>query len=145
MSEILRFDLSVPMAEQAELVAARTVEQVARNMAFDERAVQQVRLAVIEACINAFEHSGSEERTLYLNCLVYADRLLVVVRDFGKGFDPHAVPEPVIQEKLNRIGSKRGWGLMLIRRMMDEVAFEDSGPGTTLRMVKYLPAEPIAA
>jgi serine/threonine-protein kinase RsbW len=139
MNELIRFDLTVPMLNEAELVAARAVEQVADNMDFDDKSIQQIRLAIIEACINAFEHSGSEDRNVYINLIQQQDRLLIVVRDFGKGFDPLGIPDPVIQNKLSAMGNRRGWGLMLIRKMMDEVVYEDASPGTTLRMVKYLP------
>jgi serine/threonine-protein kinase RsbW len=139
MSELVRFDMTVPMLHSAELVAAEAVRQIAENMEFDRKAIDQVRLALIEACINAFEHSGSEDRHVYLNFIMHQDRLLIIVRDFGKGFDPLAIPEPVIAQKLTAMGNKRGWGLMLIRRLMDEVVFEDASPGTQLRMVKYLP------
>ncbi len=139
--EILKYEISVPMSADAELVAARAVEQIAANMRFDTRAIQQIRLALIEACINAMEHSDSDERTVHLTMMAQRDRLLVLVRDFGRGFDPLAVPEPMIQQKLSRMGNKRGWGLMLIRRMMDEVVYEDVEVGTSLRMVKYLDPE----
>ncbi len=140
MSELVRFDMTVPMRQEAELVAARAVEQIAENMEFDNRAIDQIRLALIEACINAFEHSGSEDRNVYLNFIAQEDRLLIVVRDFGKGFDPLSIPEPVIRNKLHSMGDRRGWGLMLIRRMMDEVIFEDAETGTVLKMIKYLAA-----
>lgn len=143
--ELVRFDMTVPMREEAELVAARAVEQVAENMEFDTRAIHQIRLALIEACINAFEHSGSDDPNVYINFVVQEDRLLIIVRDFGKGFDPLEVPEPAIRNKLSSMGNRRGWGLMLIRKLMDEVVYEDASPGTTLRMVKYLSSPPSPA
>ena len=135
MDELVRFDLTVPMTADAELVAARAVEQVAENMDFDPKSIDQIRLAIIEACINAFEHSGSEDRNVYINFIGQEDRLLIVVRDFGRGFDPMDVPEPVIKNKLSAMGNKRGWGVMLIRKMMDEVVFEDASPGTKDREI----------
>ena len=33
---------------------------------------------------------------------------------------------------------RRGWGLKLIRTLMDEVEFEPADDGTRLRMTKYL-------
>src|SRR2546426_814202 len=111
MPELVRFDLTVPMRDEAELVAARAVEQVAENMEFDTHAIGQIRLALIEACLNAFEHSGSDDRNVYINFVMQEDRLLIIVRDFGKGFDPLEVPEPEIRNKLSSMGNRRGWGL----------------------------------
>lgn len=137
MSELLQFELTLPVAKEAELVAAGTVEKIADFIGFDEKAMSEVRLAVIEACINAFEHSNSPDRRVYLTFVVQEDRLLVIVRDFGKGFDPNKVDAPRIREKLTGI-QNRGWGLVLIRRLMDQVEFIDIAPGTELRMTKFL-------
>ena len=139
MSELLQYELTLPMAPDAELVAAGTTEKVALLTGFDEKAMAEVRLAVIEACINAFEHSNSPDRHVYLTFVAEEDKLLVIVRDFGKGFDPTAVDpsRTRIKEKLTGLQS-RGWGLVLIKRLMDQVEFYDIAPGTELRMTKYL-------
>jgi serine/threonine-protein kinase RsbW len=138
MDELVQVDLTVPMLPDQELVAAMAADQVAQNLGFERKAADEIRLAVIEACINAFEHSDSPDRRVYINFLCDDDKLLVVVRDFGKGFDPICVKEPNIREKLKAI-RRRGWGLMLIRKLMDEVEFVDVAPecGTLLRMTKY--------
>lgn len=140
MSELLQFELTLPIATEAELIAAGTTERVAIFAGFDEKAMSEVRLAVIEACINAFEHSQSPDRRVYLTFVVQEDRLLVIVRDFGKGFDPTTVDRPRVQAKLKDL--KRGWGLVLIKRLMDQVEFVDIAPGTELRMTKYLSGAP---
>jgi serine/threonine-protein kinase RsbW len=131
------FELSIPMAREAELVAARAVEQIASGMQFEPREIDQIRLALIEACINAFEHSADPDQVLRLCVQAHPDRITITVRDFGRGFDPRHIPEPVLREKLQGSGNRRGWGLMLMRRMMDEVEYEPVDVGTCLRLVKY--------
>jgi serine/threonine-protein kinase RsbW len=144
MSDLLQFELNLPMAPEAELVAAATTEKIAVQTGFDENAVDEIRVAVVEACINAIHHSGSPDRRVYLTFVVQADRLLIIVRDFGKGFDPTSADPPRIRKKLKDL--QRGWGLILIRRFMDQVEFVDQTPGTELRMTKYLhPTTPAAA
>jgi serine/threonine-protein kinase RsbW len=134
-SQLVQYDLTIPMQPDAELVAARATEEIARLIAFPQRAVEQVCLAVIEACLNAFEHSQSQDRRVYLTFISDEDKLLIVVRDFGRGFDPLEVRKPDIQEKIGAI-NKGGWGLFLIRKLMDEVVFEQVSTGTCLRMTK---------
>jgi len=137
MSELLQFELTLPMAPEVELVAASAIEPIAMRTGFDENAMMQIRQAVIEACTNAIEHSDSPDRRVYLTFVADEDKLLVVVRDFGKGFDPTKLDAPQIQEKLRRM-HKRGWGLVIIKRFMDKVEVLDVSPGTELRMTKYL-------
>jgi serine/threonine-protein kinase RsbW len=141
---LVQYDLTLPMSPEAELVAARATEEIARLIGFPSRAIEQVRLAVIEACLNAFEHSESPDRRVYLNFISDEDKLLIVVRDFGKGFDPLEVRQPDIHEKIGAM-NKGGWGLYLIRKLMDEVFFERVSAGTCLRMTKHrTPAAPCA-
>jgi serine/threonine-protein kinase RsbW len=139
---LTQFDLTIPMAADAELVAARATEEIARLIGFAAHAIGQIRMAVIEACLNACEHSESPDRRVYLNFLSDEDKLLVVVRDFGKGFDPLEVRQPDIHEKIGAM-DKGGWGLYLIRKLMDEVVFEKVNAGTCLRMTKRrVPCDP---
>jgi serine/threonine-protein kinase RsbW len=137
MSELLQYELTLPIAPDAELVAASTIEKIALLSGFDEKAMSEVRLAVIEACINAFEHSHSPDRRVYLTFMSEKDRLVVTVRDFGRGFKPTAAEPACIPPKLSKL-RPRGWGLVLIRRFMDEVEILEISPGTELRMTKFL-------
>lgn len=142
---LVQYDLTIPSEADAELVAARATEEIARLIGFPPRAIEQVRMAVIEACLNAFEHSHSPDRRVYLNFISDADKLLIVVRDFGKGFDPLEVRQPDIHEKIGSM-NKGGWGLYLIRKLMDEVVFEKVSAGTCLRMTKRrVPGDPCPA
>src|SRR5437763_17091810 len=115
MSELIRFDLTVPMVNEAELVAARAAEQIADNMEFDRKSIDQIKLALIEACINAFEHSGSDDSSVYLNLIQQEGRLMIVVLAFGKGCVPKRVTETLIALKLSTMGYRRGWGVRALR------------------------------
>ena len=91
-------------------------------------------MALIEACINAFEHSDSNKQ-IEIHFRIKGGELEIQVTDKGKGFDESKVKIPKIEEK---IGSeyKRGWGLQLIKELMDTVEFESSSEGTTVTMTK---------
>lgn len=141
---LVQYDLTIPIVPESELVAARAAEEIARLIGFPPYAIDQVRLAVIEACLNASEHSDCPDRRVYLNFISDEEKLLIVVRDFGKGFDPLTVRQPDIHEKIGAI-DKGGWGLYLIRKLMDEVVFERVSAGTCLRMTKRrVPLAPCA-
>jgi anti-sigma regulatory factor (Ser/Thr protein kinase) len=96
-------------------------------------------MAVIEACINAFEHSHAEDRVVVVNIQMLGqgdpEKLRITVRDKGVGFDPEEPQEPRIEEKL-KAQRKRGWGLKIIRGLMDEVEIHSGSGGTTVVMSK---------
>ena len=130
------FELVIPIEEDAELIAARTVEQIARAADFDQESINQIKTALIEACINAAEHSDSPDRRIYQRFAVETDRLTITVTNKGKAVGS-ANGEPSGQSSGSLKGS-RGRGLKIIRALMDEVRFEPTDDGTRLVMTKIL-------
>ena len=128
--------LTIPMLQNMELAATKTAEAVAEVMHLDEEKITEVSMAIIEACLNSFEHSRSEDKNVYITFRVKEDLLLIVLRDYGGGFDPSKLEEPKMEEKLKTGVRKRGWGLKLMESMMDSVEIESSSQGTTITMTK---------
>ena len=135
------FLMVLPMGDDSELIAASTVEQIARRFSFRPEAINQIKTAVVEACINAEEHSLSPDRKIYQRFRFEDDRLVVTISSRG------LVPTNVGNGEGANAGNstseesseeRRGWGLKLIRTLMDEVEFERVDEGTSLRMTKYL-------
>jgi serine/threonine-protein kinase RsbW len=140
-SDANEFLVVVPMGEDNELIAANTAEQIAKRLTFRPEAINQIKTAIVEACINASEHSFSPDRKIYQRFRVESDRLVITISSRG-----------VVPANLNGANSgpeakeaaeeRRGWGLKLIRTLMDEVEFERVDDGTSLRMTKYLRTGP---
>lgn len=124
------YEMVIPMGTDTELIAAHTVEQIARRIKFGPEAINQIKLALVEACINATEHSLSPDRKIYQRFRIEDDKLIVTIASRGVVLAGNGG---------NGNGqSRRGWGLKLIRTLMDEVEFERVDDGTQLRMTKYL-------
>ena len=128
------FEMVIPMGGDAELIAAHTAEQIARRLEFQPEAINQIKTAVVEACINAAEYSLSPERKIYQRYRLESDKLIITVSSRGVLLPASANAAPTGDETNGR----RGWGLKLIRDLMDEVEFERVDDGTRLRMTKYL-------
>jgi serine/threonine-protein kinase RsbW len=134
------FEMVIPMGDDTELIAAHTVEQIARRISFQPEAINQIKTALIEACINASEHSLSPDRKIYQRFRVESDRLVVTVSSRGV-VPPSLNSQNGASHNNGESGDskeRRGWGLKLIRSLMDEVEFERVDDGTRLRMTKYL-------
>ena len=112
-----------------------TAEVVAKHMGLSEEKTAEISMALIEATINAFEHSESKSSNVEIHFIIQGDTLVIKVSDHGKGFDKSTVEIPNIEEKLSS-DYKRGWGLQLIQELMDTVEFESTDDGTTVTMTK---------
>ncbi|MGE5235295.1 MAG: ATP-binding protein [Acidobacteriota bacterium] len=129
MADARRAHVSLSAAPNAELRAAQAVEEIGAGLGFPRDTLDEVKLAVVEACLNALEYGGTE---VDVDLVAHPGRspwIEVAVTDRGPGFDPDAIAAPRIENKLHA-RRKRGWGLELIRRLMDRVEIE-SRPGLT--------------
>lgn len=131
--------LHLPMAPGMELEASRAAAAVAAGMDMTADKIDAISMAVIEAFINASEHSNSSDRTVFLTFAVLGDerpsKLQIEVHDNGAGFSPEQVETPRIEDKLKAM-RKRGWGLKIIEGLMDEVEIHSDAEGTTIIMSK---------
>ncbi|GAB4282053.1 MAG: hypothetical protein Kow0029_27400 [Candidatus Rifleibacteriota bacterium] len=127
--------------KDSELEACEYLDIFAKKCGFMQESIDEMRLAFIEGLINAKEHApkdipDGEKKEIHV-ALTYEDELLKIqIRDFGKGFDPTVVEKPDIRKKL-KSSHKRGWGLMLMERLMDGAEISSFPPsGTLIQLVK---------
>ena len=109
-------ELKLPVLPDMELSATKTAEIVAKHMELSEEKSAEISMALIEACINAFEHTESNKQ-IEIHFRIKGDELEIQVTDKGKGFDESKVEIPKIEEKIG--SDQRGWGLQLIKELND--------------------------
>jgi serine/threonine-protein kinase RsbW len=137
LASLKEFEIILPVSTKAELVAAKAVEEIGINIGLDGDTITQIKTALVEACINAFEHSKVKNGKVYCRFIVGDDRLTLHIQNEGKDFDATLQHETDAVVKL--LGpAKRGRGIELMKQLMDEVRFEKMKGGTKLVMVKYI-------
>jgi serine/threonine-protein kinase RsbW len=133
-----QMELTLPMVPDIEIAAARAAGNLARELGMSSEAIDEMAHAIIEACINAREHSGSVDKRIYVRFVGTSigegnPRIDVWITDHGKGFNPAEARNR--RQKLGAV-HKRGWGLQIIEAHMDEVEISTNDDGTTIHMVK---------
>lgn len=112
---------------------------IAQKAGFDETAIMEIEIAVEEACVNAIKHAHKNDATKPLHLRIEADhqKLSVVVKDQGQGFDPKQLEKQDAKVLLSKL--QAGGRGILMKKLMDEVHFAfESEIGTQVRLVKYL-------
>ena len=126
------YEIVVPMSADSELIAAGAIEEIARRHEFPAKAINQIKTALVEACINASEHSLSPDRRIYQKFTIEADKIRITVSNRGLRLTDKNLTE------VKPEAGRRGWGLKLMKSLMDEVKIEAVDDGTRISMTKYL-------
>jgi serine/threonine-protein kinase RsbW len=125
------------MVISSDLYEARQVEQRIlqdiERLGYSEADVFAIKLALEEALNNAVRHGNRLDATKTVEVRFDVDEAeaRICIRDQGPGFHPDDVPDPTIDENLEK---PSGRGIMLMRAYMDVVEFNESG--NEVRMVK---------
>lgn len=135
-------ELRLPSKLGYERVAMDTASSLARRMGFTPDRVESLKTAISEAVTNAIEHGNQHDAAMKVVVLLMArdGELVVSVADQGRKLLDQActASNPTIEAALAR-EDKGGWGIWLIRALMDEVEFTTgSGGGNQVRMVIHL-------
>ncbi|MBA2626257.1 MAG: ATP-binding protein [Acidimicrobiia bacterium] len=130
--------LEIP-ASAAYVGIARTVTTAVAGSVegLSDGRLEDLRLAVSEACTNAIEAqaAGGPEPRVVLRCSLRGRELEVRIEDSGGGFDPDQLATSLEPPATIDLVTERGWGIHLIRALVDDVEFASTGPGTAVRMV----------
>ncbi len=125
---VLELPSDVQAIEEAvEYVVARcsSCESRARRLRLN------FRVGLTEALSNAmlYGNQADPDKRVRVEVRLSTDEITARVIDQGPGFDPRAVPDPTQPENLVREG---GRGLFLMRKLLDEVRYNDRGNCVTL-------------
>lgn len=104
-----------------DLVTALT-DNITNMVGFDEEASYWINMAVRESVANAIEHGNKydPQKSVDIRFTVGVDALRVTVRDYGEGFDPGSLPDPLDP---NNLLNPAGRGILYMRTFMDSVEY----------------------
>jgi serine/threonine-protein kinase RsbW len=124
-------ELRIPSKAEWVAVARLAVAAVGNRLPFSVEEIEDLKLAIAEACTNAIQHAVGNE-FIDIICEAMPEQLRVTVRDRGVGTSPESIKSRRIADA--RVG---GLGVFLIRSLMDDVQYTvDPGAGTQLVMTK---------
>jgi serine/threonine-protein kinase RsbW len=100
------------------------IASAAREVGIQEDTVENIMLAVDEACSNIIKHAykSNPEGEIKIDLEYLNGKFTVIIQDQGSSFEPDLIPEPDLQKyyRQRRVG---GLGMYLMKSLMDEVQY----------------------
>jgi serine/threonine-protein kinase RsbW len=138
-------EMKIPAKPEYVGVIRLTISGIASTMGYTYEEIEDIKIAVSEACTNAVQHAypDGEAGEVIVGFGIYEDKLETMVADSGKSFNflqKKSELGPYTESSTVDQLSEGGLGLYLIETLMDEVRVLNTS-GVTVFMVKYLGGE----
>ena len=136
-------ELDMPLMPRAVAEARTSVRACAERLELSADRTDDLLIAVSEACTNAMEAQASAgvDEPVIVRCvlLAQANELAIEVEDrAGAGFDERTIAPRPPRHDPGHLDVERGWGIQLMRELVDRVEFDHTPTGTVVRLVMSL-------
>lgn len=129
----MNLDVAICLPQEAESVAVvrGIVSDALRRLGVTAESIADVTLALSEACTNVLDHAAAEDE-YEVELQLENESCSIRVKNTGRGFDAAALSGVAPDAS-----SERGRGVVIMRAVMDHVAFEsEPETGTMVHLVK---------
>jgi len=134
----MKSSISIPCAKSNLQLIRTFIIEALRKKKLPEIEVHSMVLAVDELCANLIIHSNncSPNHSIQVIMDIKKDKIVFDVIDNGTGFDIRQYPEPDLDEII-KSKKKGGVGLLLVKRIMDEIDFITKPNHSVVRLTKF--------
>jgi anti-sigma regulatory factor (Ser/Thr protein kinase) len=117
-----------------------TVAQAVRDLNIRGENLERLKTAVAEATMNAMEHGNHYRAEVPVLIEVSASdtQLSIKITDEGSGPPAFHAETPDLEAKLKGMQSPRGWGLFLIKNMVDDMEVTGDEHHHTVELILHL-------
>jgi len=131
---------TLPSEPGSERLVMERVGEVVHGLDLAPRRVERLKTAVAEATMNAIEHGNQNrpELPVAIHVRVSATDLVVDIIDQGGSTPIADADTPDLFAKLDGAQSPRGWGLFLIKSMVDDMRVSSDDQHHRIELIMHL-------
>ena len=130
-------DFEVVSAPDNEREAMAQVAEIVADLPLSAKQVDRLKTAVAEATMNAMEHGNQydPDKPVQVSVTKSETAVRVHITDHGGGKPVKAADPPDLEAKLAGEQTPRGWGLFLIKNMVDEMNIHQDDVHHTIELI----------
>ncbi len=131
-------EITIP-AQMSYLIQIREfIEHIGKRYRFSDKVINSFKLVVDEACTNVIRHGYRDIKNgeIQLKAIIRRMSLTIVIIDQGISYDPRQANTPDLAKYVD-IGKKGGLGILMMRKLMDDIHYAVTERGNEFRLTKY--------
>jgi len=125
-------EMAIPINDDKEIIAARVAERLARSAGFAPEAVNQIKTALIEACLSLAAAEETPEGKIYQHYHLDKEKMTITVSNVATGFAETA--GTIVVEDPDRL-----WRLDVLRSLVDFVRLTKLETGWRVELTRIIP------
>lgn len=130
--EANEFDLTIPVNDDKEIIAARMAERLARSAGFETEAVNQIKTALIEVCLSVAAAEEIPDGKIYQRYHLDEEKMTITVSNVASGLSD-------TQGKIMVDDPERLWRLDVLRSLVDFVRLIKLDNGWRIELTRFIP------
>ena len=130
-------EITIP-AQMSYLIQVRNfIEHIGKRYKYSEKMVNSFKLVVDEACTNIIRHGYRDIKNgeIQLKAIIRRLSLTIILVDQGISYDPRQANTPDLAKYVD-IGKKGGLGILMMRKLMDDIQYVVTEKGNEFRLTK---------
>ncbi len=125
-------------AQMSYLIQVRNfIEHLGKRFKYSERMVNSFKLVIDEACTNIIRHGYRDIKNgeIQIKAIIRRLSLTIIIVDQGISYDPRQANTPDLAKYVD-IGKKGGLGILMMRKLMDDIQYVVTEKGNEFRLTK---------
>jgi len=131
-------EITIP-AQMSYLIQVRDfIEHIGKRYKFDDKIINSFKLVIDEACTNIIRHGYRDIKNgeITIKAIIRRLSLTIIIVDQGQSYDPRQANTPDLAKYVS-IGKRGGLGIMMMRKLMDDLQYSVTERGNEFRLTKY--------
>ncbi len=131
-------EITIP-AQMSYLIKVRDfIEHIGKRHKFDDKIVNSFKLVIDEACTNIIRHGYRDIKNgeITIKAVIRRLSLTIIIVDQGQSYDPRQANTPDLAKYVD-IGKRGGLGILMMRKLMDDLHYSVTERGNEFRLTKY--------
>ena len=126
------FEMAIPINDDKEIIAARVADRMARSAGFAPEAVNQIKTALIEACLSLAAAEEAPDGKIYQRYHLDEEKMTITISNIATGL--MEVEGAIVVDDPERL-----WRLEVLRSLVDFVRLIKLDTGWRVELTRFIP------